>query len=47
MSCNVQDGSKWKWYEFQPIDVSVPESGLEGLTMTGVVVKEHSYGEDG
>lgn len=47
MSCNVQDGEKWKWYEFQPIDVNVPESGLDGMTVTGVVVKEHSYGEDG
>ncbi|MBL8766896.1 MAG: carboxypeptidase regulatory-like domain-containing protein [Planctomycetes bacterium] len=47
MSCNVQDGEKWKWYEFQPIDVTIPETGLESMTVTGVLVKEHTYGEDG
>lgn len=46
MSCNVQDGDHWKWYEFQPIAVTVPESGIDSLTLTGVVVKEHSYGND-
>jgi hypothetical protein len=47
LQCNVQVNDEWKWYEFQELEVTVPAGGIDNLVLNAVLVKEHTFGQDG